>query len=419
MNRPDNQRRRRRGRAAHPQPGSTGVLDADPLAELRAALRQHDPEAFARCFSVNGWLRVPRPEGDIVFREPSEIAQAGRDLRSMLAELSWTPTQRFLSAGQVVEEAVVRARTVDASGPAGGEIQISMRVVTALDSLGGIGSLTLWIDWAALRDPLGVDSARGAASALVALARARDVRGLQVIEGGSGPDDELVIPAPEPPARPERSARPPAPVLWWQQHRGTVAGTVMAVLAIAVLGWVGQNVLQPAVHSGRATLGAATEAPTPTGGPSTATATPTVKSTKVPVIRTERPSAKPTVQAGKQYVLQSDVLFETGSTRLSKAAQTKLTNLAKVVQANNVNGTIQINGYTDNVGSTQLNLDLSRARATAVAEALQPFLIGSPVILTPQAFGESDPTASNATSRGRASNRRVTIVLPSKSLTHR
>jgi len=54
----------------------------------------------------------------------------------------------------------------------------------------------------------------------------------------------------------------------------------------------------------------------------------------------------------------------------------------------------------------------ARARALAVAEALQPALAGLSVTLQPQGFGDADPVASNATADGRARNRRVTIVLP-------
>jgi outer membrane protein OmpA-like peptidoglycan-associated protein len=409
---PDNQRRKGKARSAEAPQGATRVLDSDPLSELREALRLRDPDAFAACFSADGWMRVPRPEGDIAFRSPQEIARAGHELRDTLADLTWTPSQRFLSAGQVVEEAVVRARTVDDSGPAGGQIQVSMRVVTALDPAGGIGSLTLWIDWAALRDPLGVDSARGAASALVAQVRARDARGLQVIEGASEPEPSAVLV--DVPTRPERSARPPAVVLWWRQHRRTVAGTVMAVLAVAVLGWVGQSVLKPSANRPPAAIGPTASATASPGssGSATGAPTPTAKTTVLPSITRAKPSTKPTVQAGKQVTLRSDVLFETGSTKLTTSAWSTLRELAAGVQTNHLTGTIQINGYTDNVGGTELNEQLSDDRATAVAEALQSYLVGSPVILMPQAFGESDPTASNATAKGRAANRRVTVVLP-------
>jgi outer membrane protein OmpA-like peptidoglycan-associated protein len=432
MNPPDNQRRRGRSRSPEAPPPPAPVLDSDPLSELRAALRDRDPETFADCFSAGGWVRVPRPEGDVVFRGPDEIAQAGRDLCDTVTDLSWTPSQRFLSAGQVVEEAVARFRKADpnrdlgpghSQRPGDGEIRVSMRLVAAFDPAGGIGSLTLWIDWAALRDPLGVQSARGAASALVAQARARDARGLQVIEGSTPETGEPVVPVnPAPPSsRPVHSTRPAAPVVWWQEHRRTVAGSVMAVLAIAVIGWVSQNVLHPS-NPGGSVLGAGIETQ-PTGGPGGASngsptgapvadSTPSVAASQVPVIKTEKPSAKPTVQPGEKFTVQSDVLFETGSTRLSDSTMNTLKKAANQVRVGGLRGNIQINGYTDSDGSDALNLALSRDRATAVAKALREYLSGSPVTLVPQAFGENDPIADNTTDAGKSKNRRVNIILP-------
>ena len=51
-------------------------------------------------------------------------------------------------------------------------------------------------------------------------------------------------------------------------------------------------------------------------------------------------------------------------------------------------------------------------RASAVAQLLQSLLTGQPVCLAPQGYGEADPVADNATRRGQAVKRRVTIVLP-------
>ena len=75
-------------------------------------------------------------------------------------------------------------------------------------------------------------------------------------------------------------------------------------------------------------------------------------------------------------------------------------------------GTIQINGYTDNLGSTAYDLALSQARALAVAQVLQAGLAGQQVTLAPQGFGQTSPVAPNTTDPNRARNRRVTIVLP-------
>jgi outer membrane protein OmpA-like peptidoglycan-associated protein len=439
MSSSQNQGRRGRSRGAGTAGGrGSGSSDSDALAGLRRAVADLDPRAFAGCFSAEGWIRVPRPEGDVVLRGPVEIEQAARELRALLADLTWTPSARFVASGQVVEEAVATGRNregsdrkaSDGKGSDGngsdGEIKAPMRVVAALDPAGGVGSLTLWVDWAAVRDPLGVQSARGAASALVAQARAREARGLRVIE--SDPESALPVPPapePEPVVHAARSERPSAAKLWWRQHRTTLAGSVMALAAAAVIGTVTLSVVRPIAD---ARLRAAEKEPRTTA--SVLSGRPGEKSEKagakpaptgkpapsdLPLITKEKPRAKPTVQAGDQVTIQSDVLFKTNSTELTATARTALGDLAERVRTQRRNGTIQINGYTDAIGTEHDNLALSKARAGAVAEALQGELAGLPsgtVELMPQGFGESEPVGSNASTDGRRKNRRVTIVLP-------
>ena len=428
------QNQRRRGRAGVPGSvhgrGSTPELDVttDALAGLRQAVATLDPGAFARCFSPTGWVRVPRPEGDVVLHGPEEIQQLGDQLRRSLVDLTWTPSQRFVAAGQVVEEAVARARMVP-EGRFGvpsdtaddtADIRVPMRVVVALNPLGGIGSLTLWVDWAALHDPHGVDSARGAASALVAQARARDARGLQVIvsEPGSAPQPSPISPIP-PPRGP---ARPPAAALWWKQHRATLAGSVMALAAAAVIGWVAVNALRPLMDGTTTAIVTAPEPTTNTKGASAAPQpVPSAKTkgkaatSKGPEILVEKPEGKPTAQKGEQFVLPSDVLFKTGSFDVTPEWQQELRKIAQQIQKQQRTGRVEINGYTDSTGTDTDNLKLSHKRASAVASALQRELAqlsGIDVELAPQAFGESDPIRSNSSATGRTMNRRVTIILP-------
>lgn len=89
-----------------------------------------------------------------------------------------------------------------------------------------------------------------------------------------------------------------------------------------------------------------------------------------------------------------------------------MTRVAKQVRSASVTGSIQINGYTDNLGSVAYDLALSRARALAVASFLQKGLAGRSVTLAPQGFGQANSVAPNTSDPGRARNRRVTIVLP-------
>lgn len=69
---------------------------------------------------------------------------------------------------------------------------------------------------------------------------------------------------------------------------------------------------------------------------------------------------------------------------------------------------IEIKGFTDNVGSTEFNLKLSRKRARAVYDFfLQTGT--SAQRLTFQGFGEAHPVAANDTKEGRQKNRRVEL----------
>lgn len=76
---------------------------------------------------------------------------------------------------------------------------------------------------------------------------------------------------------------------------------------------------------------------------------------------------------------------------------------------------VEIHGYTDSQGSTATDMPLSHARAAAVMHYLQ----GRAPVNFPAgrikvyAHGEANPVASNATADGRATNRRVEIVLKS------
>jgi N-acetylmuramoyl-L-alanine amidase len=69
---------------------------------------------------------------------------------------------------------------------------------------------------------------------------------------------------------------------------------------------------------------------------------------------------------------------------------------------------IVITGHTDNVGSAEGNLRLSRRRAQAVEKALLNLGIAKSR-LRARGLGESEPLADNLSAEGRSRNRRVTL----------
>ncbi|MFK7996368.1 MAG: OmpA family protein [Granulosicoccus sp.] len=99
------------------------------------------------------------------------------------------------------------------------------------------------------------------------------------------------------------------------------------------------------------------------------------------------------------------VHFRVGSAELTEGAIAVLTGIVGTLRQY-LDIKVTIEAHTDNRGDAQQNLQLSKRRALAVARFLVDEGI-SGLRLKPQAYGESQPRASNATPAGRTANRRV------------
>jgi outer membrane protein OmpA-like peptidoglycan-associated protein len=104
-----------------------------------------------------------------------------------------------------------------------------------------------------------------------------------------------------------------------------------------------------------------------------------------------------------------DVLFETGRAELKPGAVAKLDQLVSFLRTY-PERTVTIEGHTDNVGSEDLNMDLSQRRADTVRGYLMRQGVDTSRI-TATGMGESMPVATNSTEAGRQQNRRVEIVI--------
>lgn len=104
-----------------------------------------------------------------------------------------------------------------------------------------------------------------------------------------------------------------------------------------------------------------------------------------------------------------DVLFDAGRTELKASANRTILKLVQFLQIN-PRRTIRIEGYTDNSGVAAENLELSRARAQAVADLLVDLGIDTGRVEV-KGYGEAHPLAENASAKGRAQNRRVEILI--------
>jgi len=103
-----------------------------------------------------------------------------------------------------------------------------------------------------------------------------------------------------------------------------------------------------------------------------------------------------------------DVLFKAESTALEASANRTLLKLVSFMQLN-PQRRVRVEGYSDNSGDATENLLLSRSRAQSVSRILTDLGIEAGRIET-VGYGERFPVAENASSRGRALNRRVEIV---------
>ncbi|MEM6986976.1 MAG: OmpA family protein [Pseudomonadota bacterium] len=104
----------------------------------------------------------------------------------------------------------------------------------------------------------------------------------------------------------------------------------------------------------------------------------------------------------------SAVLFGFDQDEITPAYASELQGLARLLN-DNPGLRVVIEGHTDYIGTETYNQGLSVRRARSVVEYL--FSLGVPVDqLQIEGFGETRPVADNATSAGRALNRRVDVI---------
>lgn len=124
------------------------------------------------------------------------------------------------------------------------------------------------------------------------------------------------------------------------------------------------------------------------------------------------------LENGKVYVsMQESLLFPSGSAVVNPRGKDALAKLAGVLNTTpDIN--VEIEGHTDTIPiATKMypdNWALSVARSTSIARILMKDYFVSPTRITASGRGETFPVASNATSEGRAQNRRTEIIIEPK-----
>jgi outer membrane protein OmpA-like peptidoglycan-associated protein len=117
--------------------------------------------------------------------------------------------------------------------------------------------------------------------------------------------------------------------------------------------------------------------------------------------------AKPTPRG--LVLTLGDVLFDTGRAELNPGAGRTMDQLAQFLSEHK-DRRVQIDGFTDSVGTDAYNVQLSQRRADAVKSALMVRGIDSSRIGT-EGYGKGYPVANNNDSGGRQLNRRVEVVI--------
>lgn len=144
--------------------------------------------------------------------------------------------------------------------------------------------------------------------------------------------------------------------------------------------------------------------PQPAPQPAPAVTRPAAPAAASPAAPSPAPSI---VLPAKGSVILKGVTFAFDSARLEASSSAVLNEVATGLEQHPLLK-VEIQGYTDSVGSKAYNMRLSRLRALAVRD----YLVGHGVSssqLTARGYGPEHPVASNRTAAGRAVNRRVVL----------
>ena len=116
-------------------------------------------------------------------------------------------------------------------------------------------------------------------------------------------------------------------------------------------------------------------------------------------------------QSNKLVFRLKRVNFKSGTAYIPESSKQLISSVDSIIKKLDAEKVV-VQGHTDSVGSAAINKKLSKKRASAVARYLASLRGGYKI--TYAGYGEAHPIASNETSEGRATNRRVDLVLSVK-----
>jgi outer membrane protein OmpA-like peptidoglycan-associated protein len=111
--------------------------------------------------------------------------------------------------------------------------------------------------------------------------------------------------------------------------------------------------------------------------------------------------------------ISEKVEFETDSSVIHKDSKGILDAVVQEMKSHPEIGKVRIEGHTDNRGTNEHNMTLSKERAKSVRDYLVSQGI-DPKRLETEGYGETKPIADNGTDDGRYKNRRVEFVIVKK-----
>ncbi len=106
--------------------------------------------------------------------------------------------------------------------------------------------------------------------------------------------------------------------------------------------------------------------------------------------------------------LSKRILFDTSKSSFKQETYAVLGEIVKIINQH-PEAQFKLEGHTDSTGNSAMNMKLSERRVKAVRDYLVNNGVPASALVT-EAFGESKPTASNATREGRKQNRRVEVI---------
>jgi outer membrane protein OmpA-like peptidoglycan-associated protein len=113
----------------------------------------------------------------------------------------------------------------------------------------------------------------------------------------------------------------------------------------------------------------------------------------------------------QQTFSEDRIKFKSGRYELDKDAKTALDDFAGKAKALNEQYFVEIQGHTDDVGSSKMNDELGQRRADEVRRYLSRSQQLPLNRMSTISYGDTLPVAPNKTKKGRAQNRRVVIVV--------